>query len=132
MDYQILYVLTVRCDAKKCEEDLACYKIKKVDDEAVYFENKKISRDSLMEIEVVNSWYDEKIIRVPFLIKEAAIIWVRECFMYILKKGTPEMKIATRREWQEILNPDYDCFWFTGGQKAEQWLIEMKRIISEL
>lgn len=132
MEYKILYVLTVRCDEKKCEEDLACYKIEKVDEEAVYLKNKKVLKDTLMEIEVVNSWYDEKIIRVSFLIKEAAIVWVRECFMYILKKGSAEMKVAAKREWQEILNPEYDCFWFTGGQKAEQWLLEMKTIAKEL
>ncbi len=132
MEDKTLYVLTVRCTANKCEEDLACYKIVNVDDENVYIENKEIPRDSLMEIEVVNSWYDEKIIRVPFLIKEAAIVWVRECFLYILKKGSAEMKVAIRREWQEILNPEYDCFWFTGGQKVEQWLLEMKSITREL
>ncbi len=132
MEYKVLYVLTVRCDAKKCEEDLACYKVEKVDEEAVYLENQRIPRDALMEIEVVECYNGAKIIRVPFLIKEAAIIWVRECFMHILKKGTAEMKDATRREWQEILDPFYDCFWFTGGQKAEKWLLEMKTIANDL
>lgn len=36
MDYKVLYILTVRCSDKRCEEDLACYKIEKSDENAIY------------------------------------------------------------------------------------------------
>lgn len=125
MDYKVLYILTVRCSDKICEEDLACYKIEKSDENAIYIMDKAVSRDELMEVEILNNWYGDIVVRVPFLIKEAAIVWVRECFMYILKKGTTEMKANVRQEWFNILNPEYDCFWFTGGQKVEKWRKEM-------
>ena len=40
-----------------------------------------------MEVEIIKDEKDEMILRVPFLIKEAAIVWVREVFIEIQKKG---------------------------------------------
>ena len=42
------------------------------------------------------------------------------------------MKEAVRTEWMRIISPEYDCRWFTGGEKVEQWKEEMKSIVEKL
>ena len=132
MDYKILYVLTVRCTDQRCEEDLECHQVIDTDDDNIYIKGKRIPRDSLMNIKVINGWNGEQIVQISFFIKEAAIIWIRECFIYILRKGTADMKSAVRREWTNLLDPTFDCMWMPGGKKAEQWLEEMKKIAREI
>lgn len=41
MESKILYQLTMRCDSKQCELDLALYGIKDVDGEYVYLAQKR-------------------------------------------------------------------------------------------
>ena len=49
------------------------------------------------------------ILRVPFLIKESAIIWLRAIFVEIQnKKGADALYEAAREEWLRIMMPKYD------------------------
>ena len=132
MDYRFLYELTVRCTEHTCEEDLACYRITDFDEDNVYTSDKKYPRSCLMEVEEIKVDKEEIILRVPFLIKEAAIIWVREAFVKINDKGTKAMYEAVKEEWQKIMHPKYDTHWFTGGQKVEEWKKEMQTIADRL
>ncbi len=132
MDYTILYVLTVRCTNTKCEEDLAGYLITDIDDIAIYTEERKYLREKLMYVEDIKIDSEEIILRIPFLIKEAAIIWVRDAFIRIKERGTKEMAAATYEEWRKILHPYYDAQWFTGGKKVETWREEMRELIDKL
>ncbi|SDA57947.1 hypothetical protein SAMN02910275_01363 [Butyrivibrio sp. INlla18] len=134
MDYKILYELTVRCTAHECSEDLTAYKIIDIDEEAVYTTDKKYIRSQLMEVDEIKIDKDgeEIILRVPFLKKESAIIWIREAFVIINEKGSRAMYAAALEEWRKIMHPYYDCSWFTGGQKVDEWRKEMKRIAERL
>ena len=132
MDFKCIYELTVRCTEHGCEEDLACYLITELDKDYVYTSEKKYSRLSLMNVEDIKVDRDEIILRIPFLIKEAAIVWVREAFVYIHDKGTRAMYEAVKEEWQKIMHPKYDTYWFTGGQKVEEWKKEMRAIAEKL
>lgn len=132
MEQKCIYELTVRCTAKSCEEDLAVSPVTNIDDEYIYFSNKKISRDHLMEPEPIKLEDEEIIYRVTFFIKEAAIVWVREVFIKIHEHGTRQMYEATKEEWLKIMHPNYDCKWFTGGQKVKEWRKDMKTIAEKL
>lgn len=132
MEFKLLYELTVRCTEYNCEEELAYHKIIELDDEYVYTSDKKYSRSSLMEVEELKMEKDEMILRVYFLIKEAAIIWVREAFVKIHDKGTRAMYAEAENEWLRIMHPKYDGHWFTGGQKVEKWREEMKNLAARL
>ena len=132
MEFKIIYVLTVRCTDHKCEEDLACYPIYEIDEAFVYAADKKYAINKLAGVETIEKNNGLMILRVPFLIKEAAIVWVRDVFIEIFKHGTPRMKEAVRTEWMRIISPEYDCRWFTGGEKVEQWKEEMKSIVEKL
>ncbi|WP_026507225.1 hypothetical protein [Butyrivibrio sp. MC2013] len=132
MDKNVIYILTVRCSDSKCEEDLECHNIIDVDADAIYIRDKKILRKNLMEVEIIKDEKEEMILRVPFLIKEAAIVWVREVFVEIHKRGTVDMYNAAKEEWLKIMHPKYDVKWFTGGRKVEEWREEMKSIVEKL
>lgn len=132
MDKNVIYILTVRCTDSKCEEDLECQKIIDVDADVIYIQDKKILRKNLMEVEIIKDEKEEMILRVPFLIKEAAIVWVREVFVEIHKRGTADMYNAAKEEWLKIMHPKYDVKWFTGGRKVEEWREEMKSIVEKL
>ena len=132
MDKNVIYILTVRCTDSKCEEDLECQNIIDVDADAIYIQDKKILRKKLMEVEIIKDEKEEMILRVPFLIKEAAIVWVREVFVEIHKRGTVDMYNAAKEEWLKIMHPKYDVKWFTGGRKVEEWREEMKSIVEKL
>lgn len=132
MEYTLLYVLTVRCTAKSCEEDLSAYRISTVDEDMIYTDDKKYLRSSLMEVEIIKADDEEMILRVPFLIKEAAIIWIREVFIKIKEKGSKEMVEATDEEWRKIKHPKYDKNWFTGGKKVDAWKAEMRSVVDKL
>lgn len=132
MDYCILYVLTVRCTTEKCEEDLECNLIRTDDESAIYTDVKTWKKSSLMDVEVLEKEKEEIIARVPFVIKEAALVWVRECFMYIKKHGAKELGENVNKEWRRIMDPDYDCRWFAGGKKVEEWREEMRRLAEKL
>lgn len=132
MEYNVLYILTVRCTAHSCEEDLECHKIIDVDTDAIYIPNKKILRKKMMKVEIIKNEKVEMILGVPFLIKEAAIVWVREVFVEIHKRGTVDMYNAAKEEWLKIMRPKYDVKWFTGGRKVEEWREEMKSIVEKL
>lgn len=132
MDKNVIYILTVRCTDSKCEEDLECHMIIDVDTDAIYIQDKKILRKNLMEVEIIKDEKEEMILRVPFLIKEAAIVWVREVFVEIHKRGTADMYNAAKEEWLKIMHPKYDVKWFTGGRKVEEWREEMKSIVEKL
>lgn len=134
MEYKVLYELTVRCTAHECQEDLVVYKIVDIDEEAIYTTEKKYLRSNLMEVEEIkiDKENEDFILRVPFLIKEAAIVWVRECYVRIHDKGTRDMYEAAKEEWRKIMHPKYDTHWFTGGQKVEQWREEMRSIVEQL
>ena len=132
MEQKCIYELTVRCTAKSCEEDLAVYAVTDIDDEYIYFDGKKIFKEMLMEPVPIKLGDGEIIYRVTFFIKEAAIVWVREVFIKIHEHGTREMYNAIKEEWNKILHPYYDCKWFTGGQKVEEWQKEMKAITERL
>ena len=132
MDKNVIYILTVRCTDSKCEEDLECQNIIDVDADAIYIQDKKILRKNLMEVEIIKDEKEEMILRVPFLIKEAAIVWVREVFVEIHKRGTVDMYNAAKEEWLKIMHPKYDVKWFTGGRKVEEWREEMKSIVEKL
>ncbi|SDB14055.1 hypothetical protein [Butyrivibrio sp. INlla16] len=131
-DHTILYVLTVKCTVDKCEEDLECHLISQIDDAYICTEVRNWKKKSLMEVEVIEKEKEEIIVRTPFLIKEAAIIWVRECMMYIKEHGSKELIKAVNTEWLRILDPEYDCEWFTGGRKVEEWREEMRRVAEKL
>lgn len=132
MEYKLLYVLTVKCTPEKCEEDLECHLIRSYDVDAIYTDVKTWKRSSLMEVEVIEKEKEELIVRVPFLIKEAAIVWVRECFLYIKDHGAQSLINNVNAEWMKIMQPDYDCRWFTGGKKVEEWREEMRRLAEKL
>jgi len=132
MEQTILYVLTVKCTTEKCEEDLECHLIRSMDDSAVYTDVRTWKKSDLMEVEVIEKEKEEIIVRTPFLIKEAALVWVRECFLYIKEKGTRELKERVNAEWLCIMNPDYDARWFTGGRKVKEWREEMRRLADSL
>lgn len=132
MEYTLLYVLTVKCTSESCEEDLAVYRITSIDENAIYTDNKKYLRSALMEVVIIKADKEEMILRVPFLIKEAAIIWIREVFIKIKEKGTKEMIEATNEEWEKIKHPYYDKNWFTGGKKVEEWKAEMNSVVDKL
>ena len=132
MEYSILYVLTVKCTTEKCEEDLEYHVIRTDDENAIYTDDKSWKKSSLMEIEVIENEKEEIIVRIPFVIKEAALVWVRECFLYIKKHGTKELGDAVDEEWGKILRPKYDHTWFTGGKKVEEWREEMRRLAEKL
>ena len=74
MSKDVVYILAVRCNDSKCEEDLESHMIINVDENAIYIQDKKILRKNLMEVEIIKDEKDEMILRVPFLIKEAAIV----------------------------------------------------------
>ena len=57
---------------------------------------------------------------------------MREVFVNIHEYGTKEMHKAVKEEWQKIMHPYYDCKWFTGGQKVEEWREELKTIAEKL
>ena len=76
MEFKCIYELTVKCTAKKCEEDLAVYAVTDIDDEYIYFDGKKIFKEMLMEPVPIKLGDGEIIYRVTFFIKEAAIVWV--------------------------------------------------------
>lgn len=128
----LLYILTVRCTAKQCEEDLSLHRIIDMDNREIWTDDKKYKREDLMEVERIKVEEDEIILRIPFLIKEAAIIWVREAFIVIKKDGTREMREAVNEEWKKIANPGYDSHWFTGGKKVEEWKNEMKTLVEKI
>ena len=132
MEYKILYVLTVRCTEHECEEDLACYKIVDIDEDMVYTSEKNYPRSKLMEVEAIKIDKEEIILRIPFLIKEAAIIWVREAYVEIKKSGSKAMYEAVKEEWLKIMHPKYDAHWFTGGKKVDEWRNEMRNIAKKL
>lgn len=132
MEYRILYVLFVRCTAKKCAIDLQLHEITEVTDDYIHVGIKAYNRSELMEVESIRFTEDLVILRIPFLKKEAAIVWVREALMMICTKGSPQMKDAARSEWLNIINPDYDQEWFTGGKKVEEWRAEMREIAKDL
>ena len=133
MEYKILYVLTVRCTEDNCEADLECHKILDVDENNFFIENRKIPKKSMMEIEHIRYEKEDMILRVPFLIKESAIIWLREIFVDIQKKkGAEALYEAAREEWLRIMPPKYDTKWFTGGKKVVKWREEMKSLIEKL
>jgi hypothetical protein len=134
MEYTVLYVLTVRCTANECHEDLAVQKIINIDEDAVYTPDKKFLRSQLMEVEVIKMDKEGEafILRIPFLKKESAIIWIREAFVIINEKGTRAMYAAALEEWRKIMHPYYDCRWFTGGKKVDEWRKEMKSIVEKL
>ena len=133
MEYKILYILTVRCTEDSCEADLECHNILDVNENDFIIQNKKIPRKSMMEIEHIRDEKNDMILRVPFLIKESALIWVREIFVEIQnKKGAAALYKAAREEWQRIMLPKYDTRWFTGGKKVEKWREEMKSLIEKL
>ena len=132
MEQKLLYVLTVKCTADSCEEDLEATVIDNTDDEAIYAGGKKYMKASLMEVEQIRADKEEMILRIPFVIKEAAIIWVREAFVLIQKNGTGEMYEAVKEEWRKIMHPKYDVHWFTGGKKVEEWREEMRLIADRL
>ncbi len=132
MDYKLLYVLTIRCTELSCEEDLAVYKIVRFNENELYTADRKYLRKDLMELEKIKVDKSEIIIRVPFLIKEAAIVWVREIFLEIKKNGTKEMSDLVNEEWLKILHPKYDTRWFTGGKTVKKWGEEMKRLANKL
>ena len=132
MEYKILYVLTVRCTEHECEEDLACYKIVDIDEDMVYTSEKNYPRSKLMEVEAIKLDKEEIILRIPFLIKEAAIIWVREAYVEIKKNGSKAMYEAVKEEWLKIMHPKYDAHWFTGGKKVDEWRNEMRNIAKKL
>ncbi len=134
MEYKVLYVLTVRCTPEKCEEDLECLVIRNIDEKYVYTSDRQYERKSLMNVDVIEKEWQEIIVRTVFFIKEAAIIWVRECFLRIkdIKKWQPEFREVVNAEWQKILNPGYDTKWFTGGKKVEEWREEMRRLAEKL
>ena len=132
MEYKILYVLTVKCTEHECQEDLACYKITDIDENAIYASDKTFPKASLMEVEDIKLDKEEIILRIPFLIKEAAIVWVREAFVEIKKAGSREMYEAAKEEWLKIMHPKYDGHWFTGGKKVEEWRHDMKAIVAKL
>lgn len=132
MDKNVIYILTVRCTDSKCEEDLECQNIIDVDADAIYIQDKKILRKNLMEVEIIKDEKDEMILRVSFLIKEAAIVWVREVFIEIQKRGSVDMYNAVKAEWLKIMHPKHDVKWFTGGRKVEEWREEMKSIVEKL
>ena len=50
----------------------------------LYIQNQQMP---LRQIEHIRDEKDDMILRVPFLIKESALIWVREIFVEIQKKG---------------------------------------------
>jgi hypothetical protein len=130
MDYKCIYELTVRCTAKECEEDLAVHSVTDIDEEFVYFVDKKVLKDKLMEPDAIKREDEEFIYRMIFFGKESAIVWVREVFVKIHEYGTKEMYEAVKEEWQKFCN--YDCKWFTGGQKVEEWREEMKAFAEKL
>lgn len=132
MEFKNIYELTVRCTAKECEEDLAVHKVTDIDDEFVYFAGKKVLRNMLMEPEAIKREDEEFIYRVIFFGKEAGIVWVREIFVKIHEYGTKEMYEVIKEEWCRIMHPYYDCKWFTGGKKVEEWRREMKAIAEKL
>ncbi|MBE5917582.1 MAG: hypothetical protein E7273_12170 [Pseudobutyrivibrio ruminis] len=132
MEYTLLYILTIRCDNSKCEEDLELHRITDVDEEKLYLRDGFVYRDKLMKMEIIKENKREIICRVPFVIKEAAIVWVREILMYIRKRGTEAMYYAVNDEWMRILDPRYDVRWFTGGAKVEAWRKEMLEIAAKL
>lgn len=139
METKILYILTVKCSQDDCELDLECHGIYEIDSNYIYLKADKISREKIMQVEVLEDGKKERsesrkqiIVRIAFLIKEAAIVWVRECFMYIKKNGTKNMAEACTDEWIKILNPNYDTAWFTGGKKVDQWKEEMRLLADNL
>ena len=132
MEYKVLYVLTVRCTEHECAEDLACYKIVDIDEDMVYTTEKNYPRPALMEVETIKLDKEEAILRIPFLIKEAAIVWVREAFVIIHDKCSLQMYEACKEEWRKIMHPKYDTHWFTGGKKVEEWRDEMKSLVKKL
>ncbi|WP_027204365.1 hypothetical protein [Butyrivibrio fibrisolvens] len=132
MSKDVVYILTVRCNDSKCEENLESHMIINVDENAIYIQDKKILRKNLMEVEIIKDEKDEMILRVPFLIKEDAIVWVREVFIEIQKRGTVDMYNAVKAEWLKIMHPKHDVKWFTGGRKVEEWREEMKSIVEKL
>lgn len=132
MNFDFIYELTVRCTEQRCEEDLAYYPIRAVDESLVYTDNKNYAKNKLAAIEIIEKDKRFMIMRIPFLIKETAIVWVRDVFAEMLKHGTPRVQEAVRTEWMRIISPDYDCKWFTGGEKVEQWKEEMRSIVDRL
>ena len=132
MEYKVLYVLTVKCTTEKCEEDLEAHLVNDIDEDFIYVDARKWKRSALMEIEAIEKERDEIIVRVPFFIKEAAIVWVRQCLLYIKANGSPEMFERAKEEWLHILNPKYDKQWFTGGKKVEEWREEMRKVAEKL
>ena len=132
MEYKVLYILTVRCTAVSCDEDLEAHMIIDIDEDAIYIQDKKILRKKMMEVESIKDEKDEMRLRVPFLIKEAAIIWIREIFIEIQKNGTFEMYNAAKEEWVKIMHLKYDQNWFIGEKKVEEWREEMKIVAEKL
>lgn len=107
MDFKDIYELTVRCTAKECEEDLAVHKVIDIDDEyVVYFAEKKVSKDKLMEPVAIKMEDEEFIYRVTFLAKKLQSFGLekpllrftnmeqRRC-MKLLKKSGAESCILT-------------------------------------
>ncbi len=35
-------------------------------------------------------------------------------------------------EWHKILLPSYDCKWFTGGKRVEEWKAQMRQLADSL
>ena len=132
MDEKCLYELTVRCTEDECQEDLAIYKVDKIENGIIYAGPKIVSNKSLMKVERIKVDSGEMILRVPFFGKEAALVWIRDIFLTIREKGTPGMYYVAKDEWMKILNPKYDVNWFTGGQKVEEWRQEIEQLASKL
>lgn len=105
MEFKNIYELTVRCTAKECEEDLAVHKISDIGDEYVYFAEKKVSKDKIME-PVAIKMEDEEFIVLLFLAKKLQSFGLeksllrftnieqRRC-MKLLKKSGAESCILT-------------------------------------
>ncbi|WP_027216825.1 hypothetical protein [Butyrivibrio fibrisolvens] len=132
MEYKVLYVLTVKCTTEKCEADLEAHWVTYIDEDFIYVDIRKWKQSALLELEVIEKEKDEIIVRIPFFIKEAALVWVRQCLLYIKNNGSRQLANRAKEEWAHILNPGYDEHWFTGGKKAEEWRDEMRKSIIQI
>ena len=133
MKYRLLYVLMIRCTEQTCKEDLSCYPISAIDENTIYTAVHEYPLDSIMDLEVIKKSNEEIILRVPFFVKEAAILLLREAFLFIREKShNRKMEEAAKREWVNIGNVDYDPFWCTGGKNVEEWKKELKKETDEL
>ncbi len=145
MESKILYQLTMRCDSKQCELDLALYGIQDVDDEYVYLSQKKVKRSILGDVSADYSDDGAILLRSFFMPKEAALIMVRRMFIYFYKRSIPmadgganfsyqrfrAMARLVEAEWGKLLYPEYDSSWFLGGLKSDVWEQEFKETMDE-